>query len=210
MSAHSSIGKRLRSSGSAALDRVVAGSRRDHDADQLGEIVDDDVGAGLGQPLRPDAAVDADDQAEAAGPAGLRRRRRRPRTTTARSTGTPSWSAACDERVRAPACRRRPFSAATLPSTTTSNRRRRPAASSTAGALRDDETTATLVPRSARWSSSCTDPGRVDALVAQDSALKNSFLRLPSPQTVSACGTVAGSPSGSVMPRDARNARTPS
>ena len=37
---------------------------------QLGEVVDDDVGAVLEQRVVAGAAVDADDEAEAAGPAG--------------------------------------------------------------------------------------------------------------------------------------------
>lgn len=50
---------------------------------------------------------------------------------------------------------------------------------------------------------------RGDAVLGEV-ALKASFLRLPSPQTVSSAGSSLGVPSGRVMPREASRARTPS
>ena len=122
--------------------------------DQLRQVAYDDVRAGLGQRL-------------------LARRRGRRRSTSAKSPaaagpdaghrvlehdrrrgGRAEHLGGVGEGVRAPACRAARAPSATAPLTTVSNRSASPAASSTAGALADDETTASGVPRSRRWSSS--------------------------------------------------------
>ena len=158
----------------------------------------------------PDPAVDPDDQTEAAGPAGLRRRTARPRTPPparpARRAGRPRR-----RRCRAPACRadraRRPRCRRRRPRT---GRPDRPPPAPR-GRSSTSETTAILVPRSARRSSSCDRArDRRRRPRRRSTAEKNAFFRLPRPQTVSSSGPSAGSPSASVMPRESRNDATPS
>ena len=134
--------ERLRSSGSAEIGS--SGLRRVM-IRQLSKISNNQVGARLGQSLRPDAAVDPDNQAEAAGVACLHSGDCILEHHGALD-GYTEFLSGGDEGVRA-GLTFNPFSAATLPSTMTSNRGRRSAASSTADALRDDVTTAILVPR---------------------------------------------------------------
>ena len=66
------------------------------------------------------------------------------------------------------------------------------------------------MPASRSWWMSSTVEGKVLTPCSSTSALKKSFLRLPSPQTVSRSGGSDGSPGGSSTPREARKSRTPS
>ena len=66
------------------------------------------------------------------------------------------------------------------------------AASSTAGALRDDETTATLVPRSARWSSSWTEPAYGWTPSSRSTAREEFVLAIAESADGFELGTVAG------------------
>ena len=89
-----------------ARRRASLGARPLTAVDQLGEVGDDDVGAGVAQRVGPGAAVDADDQAEAAGRARPATPETASSTTTARSVRRRRACRRRRRRCRAPACRR--------------------------------------------------------------------------------------------------------
>src|SRR5690606_12940355 len=104
----------------------------------------------------------------------------------------------------------KPWSAATSPSTRTSKRSRIPAASKTGPAFFDEETTPQRTPSWSRWSSSASEPENTSTPSSARMALNNSFFLLPIAQTVPVPGSSLGSPHGSSIAREARNAATPS
>ena len=85
-----------------------------------------------------------------------------------------------------------------------------PAASRIAAQFRLDETTALRTPCRRRWRTTAIVPGMVSTPALVSVSRKKACLRLPRPQTVSRPGGSSVAPSGKVMPREARNARTPS
>ena len=86
-----------------------------------------------------------------------------------------------------------------------------PASSRTAAQLRLLDTTAVLIPASRSSLTQATEPGNASTPVRSSSSSTRSCLRLPRPQIDSSSAGESGVPSAaSRMPRDARNARTPS
>ncbi len=170
--------------------------------DQLGEVVDDDVGAVL---------------AERRGVVRRGRRRRRGRTCrrarldpgerVLEDTACGGLDAerlgagqvgvrrglAVQVRVRRRRCRR----------SRASKRSAIPAASSTSWQLALEETTARAQPgRARRFDEADRALVGLHPVARRSASRTSSFLRLPSPWTVSASGGSSGSPSGSSIPRD--------
>ena len=103
-----------------------------------------------------------------------------------------------------------PSAVAVIPSTTTPNRSPSPAASSTRRAFFDDDTTACGTPAASSRSITAIDPGYGAIPSESNTSLKTTFLRFPIAQIVWLPGGSVGSPSGSSIPREWRNALTPS
>ena len=85
-----------------------------------------------------------------------------------------------------------------------------PAASRIAAQFRLDETTALRTPCRCRWRTTATVPGMTSTPSLASTSWNKACLRFPRPQTVSRPGGSPGAPSGTVMSREARKARTPS
>ena len=161
--------------------------------EQLGEVLDHDVGAV---------------RAQRVGLARPGRRRRRSRSARRGPPSTPGERVlehrrlaparrraprAAPGRCPAPACPRRCSRSATTPSMRTSNRSSMPAACSTSRQLVLDETTARAQPgRARRAARSAPSPRRPRRPARGSAAGTISFLRLPRPSTVSASGGSLG------------------
>jgi hypothetical protein len=176
--------------------------------DESREIVDDERRAEIEQRLRPGAAVDADDEAEAGG------RRRRDAGVGVLDGGAAGGSTPS---MRAPAANmsgagleRSPSRAATTPSTTTGKKSRMPAIVSTSSAFFELDTTPIGVPAARSCSISASDPGYGAMPSVRSTRANTSFLRLPMPQTVSAVVGSDGSPHGTSTSRERRRLATPS
>ena len=177
--------------------------------EQLGEVGDDDVGAVLPQRVGLPDAVDADDEAEVScarrfdpgervledrAAATARRRARRGARGTCPAPASRAGARA-RRRSRRPAPRTgRRSRPPPAPRGSWRSPRRRPGAGPSRGRRRRSAPTPRTASTPSRW------------IVASTS----SFLRLPRPMTVSASGRSLGVPSGSTIPREARNERTPS
>src|SRR5580693_1325622 len=175
---------------------------------QLGEVLDDDVGAVFLQRLRLADAIDANHEPELAGPPGA--------TAASRSSNTLA-AAGSSPRAFAPAryvsgagLPRRCCSSATTPSIRASNMSSMPAAISTSLQLALDDTTARGSPASLTARRYATEPGYACTPSLRILRSTISFWRLPRPCTVSAVGGSSSLPSGRWMPRDSRNDRVPS
>src|SRR5829696_1604978 len=129
---------------------------------------------------------------------------------TAASSGVTSSARAPARKVSGAGFPFSPSRSATTPSMRASKNPSMPAATRTSLVLALDETTAQRRPESRAASRYRTEPSKTSTPSSRINRKTSSFLRLPSPRTVSAPDGSPDSPSGSSMPRAVRNERTPS